>query len=144
MDSPESRFRPGFRWSAVDALVLLAGAGGTALLWPHSRELAFICSFVVGHFFLFCNVFRIGRLPELVWAGVFLLLASGTLLAGTPSLFTTASSTLFLSLGLIMREMRLPRYHGVLWQKVNPGLPQWWQSRRTDGTAPRPSSGSHP
>ncbi len=41
---------------------------------------------------------------------------------------------LALSLGLstllILREMCLPRYHGIFWQRMNPRLPEWWGSRR--------------
>jgi hypothetical protein len=35
------------------------------------REFAFAVAFVMGHFFLFCNVFRIRRKYELIWAVLF-------------------------------------------------------------------------
>ncbi|WP_156346572.1 hypothetical protein [Verrucomicrobium spinosum] len=70
MPSPDdTRFAPGFRFSWTDALVLILGAGLTGWLASFAGELALLAAWVIGHFFLFCNVFRIGRKPELVWAG---------------------------------------------------------------------------
>jgi hypothetical protein len=129
-------FRPGVRFSLLDGLVLVAAMAGTAWLLPHSFEAAFLVGFVVGHFFLFCNVFRIGRLPELVWAGGFVLLTANTLLTGVPSLVTTAALALLLAAILIGREMRLPRYHGLGWRRLNPGLPEWWKKRQNRSPSP--------
>jgi hypothetical protein len=30
---------------------------------------------------------------------------------------------------VVIVEMRKPSYHGVGWQRINPGLPAWWDAR---------------
>ena len=45
----------------------------TALGWSSLGEHALIPALALGHFFLFCNVFRVRRSYELVWAGCFLV-----------------------------------------------------------------------
>lgn len=63
----------------MDIVVLVLGAAvawfmGTVIWWAGA---AVVC--VVGHFFLFCNVFRIARASELIWAGTFVVLSACTL-----------------------------------------------------------------
>lgn len=123
----EREFAPGFRISWSDGAVLAAGAAAVALA---PRELALVAGVAVGHFFLFCNVFRIRRGPELLWAGVFVALAGATLAWGRPGWAITVGSALALAAGLIAREMRYAGYHGVGWRRVNPGLPEWWRARQ--------------
>jgi hypothetical protein len=121
-------FSPGFRISLLDTTIFAAGICA-ALFAP--RELAFIVATAVGHFFLFCNVFRMSRKPELIWAGTFTLLSAATLLSGTPPWPATVVLSFLLAAILIGLEMRKPRYHGVAWQKLNPRLPEWWKARQT-------------
>lgn len=131
MPSPDvSRFAPGFRFSWTDAVVLVLGAVLTWWLARLAGELALLATFVIGHFFLFCNVFRIGRKPELVWAGAFMVLAALSLGMEILDLRLALGLALGLSTLLILREMRLPRYHGIFWQRVNPRLPEWWKEQR--------------
>jgi hypothetical protein len=125
-----TRFAPGFRFSLMDAGILLAGAGLVGWLAPISGQLALLAGFVVGHFFLFCNVFRIGRMPELIWAGAFVALAALSLTFELLDLRLAMGLSLGLSTGLILRETRLPRYHGIFWKRLNPGLQQWWEANR--------------
>ena len=132
------RFIPGFRLSPVDVLVLLVGGLGAGLV---ARELWWagaMIAFVVGHFFLFCNVFRIARSLELIWAGAFVALAGATLLYDSPGWSATFGLSMLLSLVLLAIAMRQPSYHGVLWQRVNPQLPAWWakQTSRPPSTPP--------
>ncbi|WP_050030213.1 hypothetical protein [Verrucomicrobium sp. BvORR034] len=130
MPSPDnSRFAPGFRFSWTDAFVLILGAGLIWWLAGFAGELALLAAFVIGHFFLFCNVFRIDRKPELVWAGAFIVLAALSLGMEWLDLRVALGLALGLSISLILQEMRLPRYHGVFWKWVNPGLPEWWRER---------------
>lgn len=121
-------FRPGFRLSAMDVLVLVAGASGAALAWQVAVALAVLVAAAVLHFFLFCNVFRVARRPELAWSGVFLaaVLAQRTLGVPWPAVVGVVAAT---TVGVIWREMRKPSYHGVLWQRINPDLPAWWSGR---------------
>jgi hypothetical protein len=121
-----TKFSPGFRLSLVDAAILAAGAS-TAMFAP--RPLSIVVGTVVGHFFLFCNVFRMSRKPELVWATTFVLLAAATIAQSLPGWPWTVGISVAMAGMLIALEMRKPSYHGVGWQTVNPRLPQWWAAR---------------
>jgi hypothetical protein len=86
-------------------------------------------AFVVLHFFLFCNVLRMSRSLELVWAGMFAAMAVGNLsfeLLAWPWVFALASA---ITLVVAMIEIRRPSYHGIGWKQLNPGLPDWWKPR---------------
>lgn len=63
----------GFRFSATDGLAILACGVLTATAWKSVGSLAWLFPIVLGHFFLFCNVFRVHRSSELTWAGLFVL-----------------------------------------------------------------------
>lgn len=86
-------------------------------------------AFVLAHFFLFCNVFRLARPLELVWAAVFVALAAGTLAIDIPGWPATAAISLCVTVVVIPLEMRKLSYHGVGWERINPGLRSWWESR---------------
>src|SRR6185503_16949754 len=88
----------------------------------------FVPAFVVLHFFLFCNVFRIARPLELAWAVVFVALAGATIVVDQPGWIVTTAVSLVATVIVIALEMRKPSYHGIAWQKINPGLPQWWEA----------------
>ena len=114
--------------SIRDALVLIAGAVGAAVLWTRLWQASVIVGFVVGHFFLFCNVFRIERKPELHWAALFVSITTINLLTGMPGWPGTIGISMGASAGLILMEMQKPGYHGVGWRRINPGLPKWWDT----------------
>ena len=61
----------GFRFSWTDAVFLAVSAVGTWLL--RATPFVVLVPFVVVHFFLFCNVFRVRRKWELTWAACFLV-----------------------------------------------------------------------
>lgn len=109
----------GFRFSIVDAAVLLVTAIGTPWLVP---------AFVVLHFFLFCNVFRIRRAPELIWGLCFVLLAGLLAVAGRfdPSILMICQ--LPLTVILIAKDIRHPNYHGVFADRLNPRLDEYLSS----------------
>lgn len=127
MPSPE--FQPGCRLSSLDVVVLIVAGIIVAAVSPFHLWFALVVGFVVGHFYLFCNVFRLSRLPELVWAAIFLGLSSGTLLADWPGWTWTFLLSAIASTVLIALETRQPHYHGLWWEALNPGLPQWWDAR---------------
>jgi hypothetical protein len=131
-----AEFRPGWRCSTVDAVVLVIGAvsAGAALRVDHG--LAIGIGLAVGHFFLFCNVFRIRRTSELIWAGAFVALVASTVITGRPGWSETAAMAIGLSACLILLEMRLPSYHGIGWRRINPGLEAWWLVNGRDRGAP--------
>ncbi len=67
-------FRPGFRLSLLNIAILLVGGIGALGAFTTEAAIWFAIAFVVGHFFLFCNVIRMARPSELIWATVFCLL----------------------------------------------------------------------
>ena len=90
-------------------------------------------AFVVLHFFLFCNVLRMSRPLELIWAGIFAALAVATVsqnLLSWPVVFAVSSVVTVI---VAFIETRRPSYHGVGWQKLNPRLPEWWESAAAGG-----------
>ncbi|MFL6657686.1 MAG: hypothetical protein ACJ8GW_06430, partial [Massilia sp.] len=89
--------------------------------------LGWVILFVAFHFFLFCNVFRIARHLELMWAVMFVLLAVCGITTGEPGLLALYCASSMFAVGLITWHMRQPSYHGIGWQRINPALPQWWQ-----------------
>ena len=110
----------------MDIVILAVGAIAAASVSFLDRWLALAIAFVVGHFFLFCNVLRMSRPPELIWASVFAGLVMLNAVFGAlswPPVFVIASS---LTIILAVLESRRPSYHGVMWRWLNPGLPQWW------------------
>ena len=127
MPKTVSGFSPGFRFSVTDALVLAAAAGLMYWIWHQSQPIALLAGFVVGHFFLFCNVFRISQNAELSWAGTFVALVALSLFTSLLDLPVAAGLCVLLSTFLIIREMRLPHYHGIFWKQVNPRLHEWWE-----------------
>ena len=60
------QFNPGFRLSKIDIGVILTSLTVAGVLYEYSGVLSFIVLFVVAHFFLFCNVTRMARIPELI------------------------------------------------------------------------------
>src|SRR5262249_29611078 len=104
-------FAPGFRFSIIDAAILafggIAAIGCSTLDWWWGFGIAF----VLGHFFLFCNIVRMARRFELIWAAAFLLLAAPTALTGKPGWPLTVALSLVVTLLVVTLEMRKPSYH---------------------------------
>ena len=75
--------------------------------------LGYLVAFVFLQFFLFCNVFRISRTSELIWAVAFLALAGATYYTDYPGWWNTCIATAILSTLLIWRETKRPDYHGA-------------------------------
>ncbi len=128
MNAPQPEFRPGVRLSGIDVFVLLLGTVAVFSISPIVLWLGFAIGFVVAHFFLFCNVFRISRTPELIWASLYLTLAISTLAYEQPGWLITTLIMVCISAVLIAVEMRKPSYHGIGWRRINPGLRDWWQA----------------
>ncbi|HEY1066742.1 MAG TPA: hypothetical protein VGE52_11555 [Pirellulales bacterium] len=124
----ERQFEPGFRLSAFDVVILLAGAAATAYFFAIDAWFGAAVAFVVAHFFLFCNVFRISRISELIWAGIFTSLAAGAISHQSPTWPIVFLVSTLATVILIALETRRPSYHGVGWRSLNPQLPEWWKS----------------
>ena len=121
-------FRPGFRLSIIDALVIFVGVISSLYFWSRTWWISFIIAFVVGHFFLFCNVFRIARPLELIWASVFCVFTLCTLAYNVPTWPITVTISLIVTAVVIVIEMKKPSYHGVGWRWINPKLREWWNA----------------
>ncbi len=102
----------GFRFSAIDAIAILVCAVATAWGLAEIGSLAWVFPFVLAHFFLFCNVFRVRRRPELIWAIGFLLLTAGCLTANV-SVLHAMWMVLPVTAAVLVHAVRQPSYHGV-------------------------------
>lgn len=109
-----NRRRPtGFRLSPGDAIVLQAGAVATVGLWAVDDDVAWIFPVVLGHFFLFCNIFRVGALAEYVWAGVFIVNVTICLIFGQWNWPVVLAVQCPVTLGVIIRALASEDYHGL-------------------------------
>lgn len=110
----------GLRFSAIDGAVLLLSAALLAWLWANEMgNMALLVAFTVGHFFLFCNVFRVRRAPELIWAAVFLANAGLSLVFAFYPFAVACAVQLPLTVFLLWRETRQPYYHGIAARRWN-------------------------
>src|SRR5215213_8330009 len=98
--------RCGFRFSATDAVVTAVGAGGNWLLREALQEMAPLPAIVLVHFFLFCNVFRIRRSYELIWAAAFVVNLLAWQVAGAMSWPRVLAVQLPVTVLAIASEMR--------------------------------------
>jgi len=127
-------FKPGFRISLTDAafLAVMLPLGGYLLLQGAALAGAAVLTATL-QFFLFCNVFRIRRKPELAWAGAYLaIFAAAHYREWDPLL--TAMLALAGGAVAIAIELRHPGYHGVLWKRINPGLREWFAENAKNDT----------
>jgi hypothetical protein len=105
----------GFRFSAMDAIVIAVAMPATWGLWIAVGQAGLLLPVVLGHFFLFCNVFRIPRLSELVWGGLFmvsvcLLYWFDLLTWWRVTLLQTPITVMAILLAILRRD-----YHGLGW-----------------------------
>lgn len=104
---------PGFRFWWTDAVTLGIAAALTWALRPVIAEWSLLIPLVVGHFFLFCNVFRVGTRRELAWTAVFLVNAFVWLIhlgSGPTTLALAQAPVTLVVIGLAVRD---PDYHGL-------------------------------
>ena len=124
----------GLQCSPADVAVLVAAAAAVWWLWRPMPEIALLVGFVVGHFFLFCNVFRIHRKFELTWAAIFVLNVSAGVQSGAWSLTQAMVWQLPLTALFIVAEMRTERYHGIGCGIINPAqVGRWRDAKSTQG-----------
>ena len=119
----------GLRFSLLDGIVLLGAFLGAILAFEMTAGFSTLLLFVVLHFFLFCNVFRIRRKPELIWAGTFILNCAFWIATGHVSVFPIAVCQLLVTVVLIVLELRLPCYHGIFARHLNPRLDDYLAGR---------------
>lgn len=108
-----ARSQPGFRFSAMDAVVILVAFAATELLWETLGSIALLPLVLLGHFFLFCNVFRIRRAYELAWAAFFVMNLSAWSLTGNFGWERVLLVQTPVTVTCLVVEIISPRYHGV-------------------------------
>jgi hypothetical protein len=111
--------KAGFRLSVADVLFIAASAAAFVVLRGQLGTGAWGIPFAVGHFFLFCNVFRVRRAYELAWAAVFLANAATWAAAGHFSWGMVLATQAPFTLAAIGAEMRSRAYHGVGCRRLN-------------------------
>lgn len=82
----KAEFNPGFRLSVFDIAILISGLLGAQFVRIIGIDLSYMLLFVVGHFFYFCNVTRMSRIPKLVWAVCFVVLCGVDVIYGIVTL----------------------------------------------------------
>ena len=92
------------------------------MLLPRSILAGSLVLTVVGHFFLFCNVFRVPTRLELTWAACFVANIASASLGGWLAWPTYLLVQLPVTAVIVVLTLRHELYRGVLWQRVNPGL----------------------
>ena len=119
----------GFRLSNTDVIVIVAAAiVGVAGFWPPFAFSLFV-PFVVGHFFLFCNIFRIRRMPELIWAAMFLLNTGAWMSVGHINVLWICGTQLPVTVLILLNELRVPTYHGIFARRINPRIDEYLAGR---------------
>jgi len=119
----------GLRFSVTDGVVLVVAALLTLGTYSITAGFSLLILFVVLHFFLFCNVFRVRRKPELIWAGTFLLNCAGWLLAGQLNIRGMMGGQLVITVLIIASELRKPYYHGIFARRINPHIDEYLAGR---------------
>ncbi|MCA9098366.1 MAG: hypothetical protein KDA36_08270 [Planctomycetaceae bacterium] len=105
--------RRGFRFSILDLSAIAVCGLLTWLTYPFLDELSLLFPITLGHFYLFCNVFRIHRNLELIWAGGFVFNVAIHLVLREISWLRILAIQTPLTVFLIVVEMRSGRYHGI-------------------------------
>ena len=109
----------GLRFSWFDAGAIVMCGAATWLAWSWLGSMALLFPVALGHFFLFCNVFRIYRKYEYIWAVVFVLnVLMWVTLARFDWRLILATQTPVTATVIIL-QMRSPWYHGIGARKIN-------------------------
>ena len=119
----------GFRFSVIDAVALLIFGTAAFSLYRLDSQLWWLVAIVAGHFFLFCNIFRVVRRRELIWAFLFVLNVGLWLLLGRLDWFNVLACQWPVSVGVISWELKAARYHGILADRLNPTLRDYLEER---------------
>ena len=123
------KFKPGFRLSEIDVGILLLGFVVSPVLGEISGPLGIAVPLAVSHFFLFCNVIRMHRILEVIWSVSFVSLWLYSYQFGFPTWGQTYLIILGVTIVVTIIQLLLPSYHGILWRKINPWLPEWWNEK---------------
>ena len=115
----------GLRFSLLDGIVLFSSIVIGVFGYPYLDGFVLFIPFVVVHFFLFCNVFRIRRKPELIWAGLFILVTAAWIGSGHLSILGICGTQVPVTIAIIANELRVPTYHGIFSRHINPRIDEY-------------------
>lgn len=79
----------------------------------------FLIPFVLGHFLLFCNTFRVGGERTLIWIGVFLVNVTGFAVFNNIHWFWILSAQSAFTGVLIVQCVLSRNYHGIACEQIN-------------------------
>lgn len=119
----------GFRFSLADAVAIAVFVGVAVVFRQWDSPLWWMLAIATGHFFLFCNVFRIIRRRELIWAGSFILNIGLWMWFGELTCPRILACQLPVTAGLIFADLRAPGYHGIFANRLNPKLNDYLEGR---------------
>jgi len=108
----------GFRFSIMDLLIFTGGIVATVALWPIVGEFALIVPYLLGHFFLFCNTFRVGGERSLIW--VFSFLINAYFWLQTQNMLLHLIIQTAVTAALITQCVLSKNYHGFACNRINP------------------------
>lgn len=119
----------GFRLSLMDTLILVTLSALTWMLAGPLGSFTWVILFAFAHFFLFCNIFRIHRPKELLWATTSVFSIAIGSWSGEPDWMCILAMQSPLTVAVIAWEMRGPWYHGILASRINRRLDDYLDGR---------------
>ena len=119
----------GFQFSLTDAVAICMFIGVAVALWRVGNPLWWVLVVTAAHFFLFCNVFRIVRRRELIWAGLFILNISVWVWTDNLTWTHVLLCQLPITVWFVIADMLAPSYHGVFANRLNPRLNEYLEGR---------------
>ena len=111
----------GFRFWWSDAVFLAVLGGAFWFLREPMGELVWIIPVAAGHFFLFCNVFRVRRSYELIWVGVFAVNMIAFTFTDAFAWWRVMAVQTPFTVAAVVAEIRSPRYHGIFTRSTESG-----------------------
>ncbi len=108
----------GFRFSTADLFAVTVCIVATWLLRSTLDDFVWLLPITLGHFFLFCNVFRIWRKYELIWAAIFVINVAIWTMVGHFSWGRVLLVQSPVTVILIVLQIRSDRYHGIFCRPV--------------------------
>jgi hypothetical protein len=110
----------GMRFFLQDGIVIAITILITWYFWKNWNTLVLMLPVVLGHFFLFCNIFRIHRKYELIWASLFVInCLFWVVLMSNFSWIAILLTQSPMTLILILLGIRHPTYHGIFANQLN-------------------------
>jgi len=127
----------GFRFSKTDGIVIGMFLSAMAILGFLGSVLWWILAIALVHFFLFCNVFRISRPFELIWAALFVLNVGVWAWFDCLTWQHILLCQLPVTVNFLILEMLSPLYHGIFANRLNRRLHDYLEGvlRPTDSSA---------